>query len=99
MASTVTLNSDKFEGFKFGTVSLGTYAAGGVAVTGTQVGCPESLVHLQVGPAGGYVAEYTGGKVKVYLQDYDLASADAALVEAGSIDLSSIKFPFIAFGY
>ena len=104
MASTVTLNSDEFEGFKFGTLTLGTYATNGIAVTGAQVDCPQNLVQLIVHPSGGYVFEYVAstGKVKAYRQKDPAAAggADIPLPEvAAGVDLSSVNAPFTAFGY
>lgn len=101
MASTVTMNDDQFENFKFGTVNLGAYATGGVAVTGVQVGCPESLVQLIVHPSAGYVFEYvpSSGKVKAYYED-GAASGKEALPEVNaSVDLSGVNPQFTAFGY
>jgi len=85
-----------------GTLNLGTYATGGIAVTKATFDLWHSLVDLEVRPSGGYVPEYVGGKVKVYDQKDPAASggADIPLPEvANATDLSAVNFPFRAEGH
>lgn len=98
MASTATVTRRFVQGNRAcrnGTITFGTYAANGIAVTAAQLELTQ-LFDLDVRPAGGYVAEWdsTAGKVKLYLQDFDLATADAPLVEVGAIDVSATSFKF-----
>jgi hypothetical protein len=81
MASTITLTGDWLVNLgnrnqTFGTGNLGIYATNGIAVTAGQVGLGviDSLV---IDPAGGYVFQYTSGKVKAY--------RSAAVTPAGTI--------------
>ena len=74
MASAITLAGDWLTSLgnrrqTMGTGNLGTlYAAGGIAVSPTQVGLG-AIDSLAIQPAGGYVFEYvpSTGKVKAYL--------------------------------
>ena len=101
MASTVTF-SHHFKSFKMGTVNLGTYATGGVAVSGAAVDCPIRLYQLVVFPSAGYIFEYVGGLVKAYRQKDPAAAggADIPLPEvANGVDLSAVNVPFLAMGH
>jgi hypothetical protein len=100
MASSITLSGDWLVSLgnrrmTYGTGNLGTYAAGGVAVTAAQVGLG-AIDDLQVMPAGGYVFEYdkTNGKVLAYQSD----DAVDPLDEVGATDISAIIFRFEAVG-
>jgi hypothetical protein len=103
MAVTVTIKNQN-SGVTVGTINLGTgYTTGGVAVSGGQLGCPNSLVHLDCSPAGGHVFEWdqTNGKIKAYRQKDPAAAggADIALPEVGNgTDLSAITARFEAVG-
>lgn len=100
MASTVTITNRFVQGNRAcrnGTVTLGTYASGGVAVTAAQLELSQ-LLDLDVRAAGGYVAEWdkTAGKVKLY-QQKDPANAGGADIpgpEVGSVDVSATVFKF-----
>lgn len=86
-----------------GTISLGTYATNGVAVTGTNFELYAALSDLRVDNAGGFVFEYvkTTGKVKAYRQKDPAAAggADIALPEvANGVDLSGTSSRFRAEG-
>lgn len=103
MASTVTVNH-RFHSLKFGTINLGTYATGGIAVTGAQVECPNQIKHLSLFASGGYQFEYvpSSGKIKAYQQKDPAAAggADIPLPEVGnSTNLGSINPQFIAIGF
>src|SRR5690348_3339550 len=103
MAVTVVIKNQN-SGVTVGTINLGTYATGGVAVTGGQLGCPNQLTHLDVGPAGGYVFEWdqANGKVKAYRQKDPAAAggADITLPEvANAVDISAATPHFEAVGY
>jgi hypothetical protein len=85
-----------------GTISLGTYATGGVAVTPTNVGLIR-IDDLDVQPSAGYIFEYlpATGKVKAYRQKDPAAAggADIALPEvANAVDLSAVTARFRAEG-
>lgn len=51
-----------------GTLNLGTYATGGIAVTKSTFDFPVSLSHLDISQSGGYTCEWikSTGLVKVY---------------------------------
>ena len=107
MASTVTIDTTggRFvEGaalVRKGTLNLGTYASGGIAVTAAQFELG-ILNDLEVRPSGGYVFEYlpSTGKIKAYRQKDPGATggADIPLPEVGSVDISSITPRFRAHG-
>lgn len=88
-------------GFVTGTLNLGTYATGGIAVTGSQVNCPNNLFELEIRPSGGYAFEYvpsgsSGGKIKAYWS----GTASAVLNEVtNATNLGSINPRFTAIGY
>lgn len=101
MASSITLSGDYRVSLgnrimTMGTGNLGTYAAGGIAVSAAQVGLGriESLV---VEPVGGYVFSYdkANGKVLAYQSD----DAVDPLDEVGSTDISASIFRWTAIGY
>lgn len=85
-----------------GTISLGTYATGGIAVT------PRNLElirvdDLDIQPTGGYLFEYlpSTGKIKAYRQKDPGATggADIPLPEvANAVDLSAVTSRFRAEG-
>jgi hypothetical protein len=80
---------------EMGVIALDSeYVTGGEAIT--FVGF-RSVVGCWIQPRGGYVMDYTDGKVKVYVS----AVSDAVMVEvASSTDLSALSdIPYIAFGY
>jgi hypothetical protein len=87
-------------GIVTGTLNLGTYATGGVAVTGAQVNCSRLLLILDVAHSGGYSFEYvptggSGGVVKAFQQ----SAATGALTEVpNATNLGSINPRFVAFG-
>lgn len=60
--------SNKF--VRKGTINLGIYATGGVAVTKANFDLAVSLDDLDIRPTGGYVFEWdkTNGKIKAYRQ-------------------------------
>jgi hypothetical protein len=102
MASTVSTKgipgTVSLAGMKYGTLSLGVYATGGIAVAASQFGTFTQLIDLDVRPSAGYVPEWdeAAGKVIVYVGDNDNA-ADAPLVEvANATDLAAINFRFAA---
>lgn len=110
MAAAVTLDSgqagraasgDKL--IRRGTLNLGAYATGGVAVTKALFDLPVSLDHIDIGASAGYIAEWdkTNGKVKVYDQKDPAAAggADIALPEVGNaVSLAAVNFRFLAQG-
>ena len=86
-----------------GTITLGTYATGGVAVTKATFDLWHSLDHVDLNPAGGYVCEWikSSGLVKVYDQKDPAAvgGADIPLPEVGNgVDISGTSFRFRAEG-
>lgn len=102
MASTVTVQNTA-RGVVNGTINLGAYATGGVAVTPGQFNL-NALVGLDVNPSSGFVCEYVptsadptkGGKVKVYWS----GTAGAVLNEiTNATSLSGVNFRFEADGY
>lgn len=106
MASTVTLDSgqdgrgaagDKFT--RRGSLTLGTYATGGVAVTKAQLDLPVAINDLDLGSSGGYLAEWvkSTGLVKVYVDKTPAAATPLGEV-ANATDLSAISFRFTAQG-
>lgn len=102
MAVVVTLDQPPQGGFgqytKRGTITLGTYATGGVPVTRSTFSLPVKLDNLQIGNAGGYVSEWdaTDGTVKLYWQT---GVDDAVLDEIdNAIDVSAVPFRFEASG-
>ena len=108
MASTITLDTDgRFvsgaKAVRRGTMTLGTYASGGIAVTASQLELPGgTLQDLRVDSSGGYVPRWNSstGKVMVYLQKDPAAAggADIALPELGAVDISATAFRFRAEG-
>lgn len=109
MSATATLDSGQagrdWMGGRFvrrGTLNLGTYASGGVAVDRTTFSLDHSLVDLDVKSASGYIARWDKptAKVMVYDQKDPAASggADIALPEVGAVDLSAVLFRFTAIG-
>lgn len=86
-----------------GTISLGTYATNGVAVTKANFDLPVVLNHLEVDPSAGYLFEFdkTNSKVKAFRQKDPAAAggADIALPEvANAVDLSAVLSRFRASG-
>lgn len=82
-----------------GTLSLGIYATGGVAVTKSLFDLPVSLDELDLGNTVGLVAEWdkTNGKVIVYWQvDADNGTALGEVTD--TTDLSLMLFRFRAVG-
>lgn len=108
MAATVTMDtingrgSDGSQYYRRGTMTLGTYAAGGVAVTHSTFELPATLDDLRVDSAGGYVARFDKANLKVMLyQQKDPAAAggaDIPLPEVGAVDVSATAFRFEAKG-
>jgi len=100
MASTVTLTGDWMlsignERMTRGTANLGTYATGGITITPAQCGLG-LITSFIPKPAGGYIFQYSAGKVLAYWQD---AVAKDPLVEVDtSTNLSSITFSWDAIG-
>lgn len=99
MASTVTLDaSQQVRNRHYGSLTLGSYATGGVAVTPQQLGFQNAIQHLQVAPSGGYVFEWlpASNKVKAYWS----GTAGAVLNEVtAATNLASITPRFEAVGY
>lgn len=108
MASTITIETDgRYVGgaksIRRGTLTLGTYASGGIAVTAAQFELPGgSLQDLRVDPSGGYVPRWNSstGKVQVYLNKdpANAGGADVVLPELGTVDISATAFRFRAEG-
>jgi hypothetical protein len=110
MAATATLDAQpdgrSVSGSSFirqGTLSLGVYATGGVAVSRTTFDLPCSLRDLRVDSAGGYVFAWdrTNAKVLAYRQKDPAAAggADIALPEVGdTVDISAVSARFRATG-
>lgn len=103
MASTVTIEADgrgttSSKYVRRGTLNLGTYASGGVAVAKGQFELNVVLDELNVFPTSGYIPRWnkTTGKILVYVQKdpANAGGADIPLPEAGAIDLSAVNFRF-----
>lgn len=111
MASTVTIDAQPAgrvvagnQKVRRGTLTLGTYATSGVAVTGAQCELYGTLQELKVFPSAGYIFEWlpATGKVLAYDQKDPAASggADIALPEVGnSVDLAAVTPRFEARGF
>ena len=106
MASTITLSGDWLvylgnRRMTMGSGNLGTYAAGGIAVTAAQVGLGV-IDELIVDSAGGYLFRYdkANSKVMAYQQTDPgaVGGANIPLVEVGSTDISASVFRFQAIG-
>lgn len=109
MASTVTITAGQ-EGrsasgdklIRRGTMTLGTYAANGIAVTKAQLDFPVQISDVRVDPSGGYVPTWdrTNGKVKLFIgkDPGNAGGADIVLQEVGSVDVSATVFNFTAWG-
>lgn len=105
MASTVVPDNAPHPGksspeayfFRFGTLNLGAYATGGIAVTPAQFGLL-TLVHLDLGATGGYVFEYnkTTGKILAYWTGAGLSAVLAEVTNA--TNLTAITPRFMAYG-
>ena len=80
---------------ELGTINLGTYATGGIAVDATG---DLEYFHAIVQPTGGYVAEYDPStkKVKVY-RDNATATAAPLPEVAATTDLSAVNFAFAGY--
>lgn len=109
MAVTVTMDNPGGRVTRFpdkvrrGTISLGTYATNGVAVTGTNFELYHTLSDLRIDPAAGYVFEYvkSTGKVKAYWQRDSAGTTydKVALTEVdNSTNLASVSSRFRAEG-
>lgn len=107
MAATATIDSDGrgVAGDMYvrrGSITLGTYAAGGIAVTKATFQLAVKLHDLRVDPSGGYVPRWdkTNAKIMVYLQKDPAAAggADIPLPELGAVDISATAFRFVATG-
>lgn len=103
MAATVTIDSGSAGRFvqgnkliRTGTINLGTYTSGGIAVTAAMFEMPAILHDLYVESAGGYVFRYdkTNKKVMAYMS----AGSAAAMGEVGSTDISAAVARFKAEG-
>src|SRR4051794_25470225 len=110
MAATITMDAgqdgrsasgDRF--IRRGTINLGTYASGGIAVTKASFDLPVSLDDLRVDSAGGYVFRWdkTNAKVMAYIGKDPAAAggADVVLQEVGSVDISAAIARFRAEGH
>lgn len=109
MASTITLDSQP-DGrsvtgdrqVRRGSMTLGTYASGGIAVTAAQLELPYAVNDLRVDPSGGYVPRWnkSTGKVMVYVSKDPgaVGGADVVLQEVGVVDISATAFRFRAEG-
>lgn len=97
MAASATVSTPN-RSKKQGTLNLGSYTTGGVAVSASTFGHPVALERVHVGPAGGFVFEYVAatGKVKAY-NPYGLGEAMTEVANATS--LSSVAAPFRSSGY
>lgn len=88
MALTTTIaNSNR--GHTVGTMNLGnSYATGGMAVTGGQVGCPNKIYYLDISTANGLAFQYipSTGKVKAFWPN---ASGSRMAEVTAATDLSS----------
>lgn len=93
-ANVATPNRSK----KSGTLNLGSYATGGVAVNAATFGHPSTLERVHVAPAAGFVFEYVPatGKVKAY-NPYGLGEAMTEV--ANATNLGAINAPFKSSGY
>ena len=106
MAATITFDSmpDRVgnEGDVFvrrGTLTLGTYATGGVAVTKTMFDLGHSIVDLQVDSSGGYLPKFDKTNLKVLLYQTITPAAAAPMQEvANSTDVSATVFRFLCTG-
>lgn len=80
----------------FGTINLGSYATGGVAITPQLFGLTQ-LVHLDLSQASGRTYEWdqVNSKVKAYRN----AAGAGDLAEVGNaVDLSATSIRFMAYG-
>lgn len=105
MAATITIQDRSVAGNKYvrtGIGNLGTYAAGGVAVTKTDFDLPVSLDYLTLGPAQdattAYVLSYdkTNGKIQAFMQSD--SDNNLPLAEVGATDISLLIFRWRAEG-
>lgn len=106
MAVVVTIDSTdgrSVEGARFvrkGTITLGTYATNGVAITATSFELPGTIADLDIRPAAGFVPEWdkTNAKVKLFIDKTPAAAS--ALAEVGNaVDVSATAFRFYVKGY
>lgn len=105
MAASITVEDRYVQGSKnvrTGYGNLGTYAAGGVAVTKAMFELPVSLDTLTLGLAQdattAYVLSYdkTNGKIQAFMQtDSD---NNVALGEVGATDITLLVFRYTAYG-
>jgi hypothetical protein len=81
---------------RIGTVNLGTYATGGIAVTAAQAKL-STLHDFDVRPAAGYVPVWD--KASGLVLAYQQSAATSALTEVpNATNLSAVNFRFRAFG-
>jgi len=89
MAATVTTSSTTTTGNQhrtLGTIQLGTYASGGIAVTAVDFALGV-LDELYLTGAGGYLFEFDKSNLKV--KAYEAGADNAALDEVSSTDISA----------
>lgn len=81
-----------------GTIDLGAYSSGGVAVAAATFGV-SSIDALQVIPSGGYVPVWDSAesKIKAYVGDND-GGADGPMAEFAGATVAGISFPITVYG-
>src|SRR5262245_10728235 len=100
MALTVTIDSDgRFvqgsRQMRTGTMNLGTYAGGGIAIAPADLGL-SVLKTLSIEPAGGYVFTWNPTTAKVMA--YQSANTNGPQGEVGATDISAAVARFVATG-
>jgi hypothetical protein len=97
MAVTVAI-TDEDKGFHFGTINLGVYATGGVAITPGTFDYGEALVDLDVSASGGTIFQWddVNSKIKAY---QNAAGAGPLAEVANATNLTAVVSRFRSFGY
>jgi hypothetical protein len=96
--TTVIANTNR--GHAVGTMNLGnSYATGGMAVSGSQVGCPNKLYYLDISNANGLTFQYvpSTGKVKAFWSNAS-GSRLAEVTAATDLSAAADNPQFQAFG-
>lgn len=110
MAISITKSGSSVMGNKrvrWGTGNLGTYVAGGIAVSAANLGLSRRIDHLEVSALGATAAgatsialkwDRTNGKIQAFHADVDVLGTPQDLAEIPGADRSTLIFNWQAMG-